>query len=409
MDDHVNPDEETTAGIGQAKRLLDFARGALLESGGFGYLDMRGGVDPAYPLESFITARMTYCFSVGCLMGYPDAPRYAAHGVDALAGMFRDPAHGGYVVSLADTAESRRKAAYQHAFVVLAASAAAAAGVPGGDDLLADVLDVVDRCFWSESDAALVEGWDQAFTVREEYWGSNANMHGVESMLAAYGHTRQPLWRDRATAIADHFINQRARHADWLLPEHYAPDWTELRDYNRERPNDEFRPYGVTIGHLFEWSRLLLELASTYDAPPPWLAEAAGHLYDTAVTLGWAADGAPGFVYTVDWDGKPVVTQRPHWVVAEAIAAAGTWRRRTGLARYADDLNQWTDYARRHLHDPVYGSWHHELDPSNQPARTMWTGKPDVYHALHAALIPALPVAESTIRRLALTATTDST
>ncbi len=32
----------------------------------------------------------------------------------------------------------------------------------------------------------------------------------------------------------------------------------------------------------------------------------------------------------------------------------------------------------------------------------MWSGKPDVYRALHAALIPVLPIAESTVRRVLL-------
>lgn len=398
----ASPATDSRAGLDEAWRLLDFATGALVESGGFGFLDVHGHFEGDRPLESFVTARMTYSFSIGTLLGYPDSARFAAHGVDALAGMFRDHRNGGYVVDLGPDARGRRKAAYQHAFVVLAASAAASAGIRGGDELLDDVLGVVEEHFWSEADAALVEEWDEEFTVREDYWGSNANMHGVECLLAAYAYTRDERWRDRAAMIAGHFIDRRARRAGWLLPEHYASDWSELRDYNRDRPADEFRPYGVTVGHLFEWSRLMVELASTYDEPPPWMEEAAAELYEKAVAVGWAADGNPGFVYTVDWDGVPVVRQRPHWVVAEAIAAAGTWHRRTGRLAFADDLDRWYDYAERHLVDRVGGSWHHELDPLNRPAWTMWSGKPDVYHALHAALLPVLPVAESTARRIML-------
>jgi hypothetical protein len=36
------------------------------------------------------------------------------------------------------------------------------------------------------------------------------------------------------------------------------------------------------------------------------------------------------------------------------------------------------------------GSWHHELDARNRPAHTVWEGKPDVYHAYQAAILPSL-------------------
>ena len=35
--------------------------------------------------------------------------------------------------------------------------------------------------------------------------------------------------------------------------------------------------------------------------------QAAEKLYTTAIKDGWNADGAPGIVYTTDWNGKPVV------------------------------------------------------------------------------------------------------
>ena len=37
---------------------------------------------------------------------------------------------------------------------------------------------------------------------------------------------------------------------------------------------------------------------------------------------GWAADGSDGFVYTTDWEGRPVVQERMHWVLTEAIATS---------------------------------------------------------------------------------------
>jgi mannose/cellobiose epimerase-like protein (N-acyl-D-glucosamine 2-epimerase family) len=87
-------------------------------------------------------------------------------------------------------------------------------------------------------------------------------------------------------------------------------------------------------------------------------------------------------------------------VTAEAISAAATWTNLTGDPRYANQLQTWTTYAQSHLVDPEHGSWHHLLDPDNRPSYTMWSGKPDTYHALQAILLPDLPVAESTARAI---------
>ena len=61
----------------------------------------------------------------------------------------------------------------------------------------------------------------------------------------------------------------------------------------------------------------------------------------------------------------------------------------------------WWDYARRHLVDRAAGGWHHELDPQNRPSATVWSGKPDVYHAYQAALIADVPVTPSFASALA--------
>ncbi|EEH65220.1 hypothetical protein HMPREF0058_1920, partial [Actinomyces urogenitalis DSM 15434] len=37
---------------------------------------------------------------------------------------------------------------------------------------------------------------------------------------------------------------------------------------------------------------------------------------------GWRVDGGPGFVYTTDFAGEPVVHERMHWVVCEGVSAA---------------------------------------------------------------------------------------
>ena len=47
------------------------------------------------------------------------------------------------------------------------------------------------------------------------------------------------------------------------------------------------------------------------------------------------------------------------------------------------------------------GGWRHELDVHNRRSTQTWSGKPDVYHALQAALIEDLPLAPSFATALA--------
>jgi mannose/cellobiose epimerase-like protein (N-acyl-D-glucosamine 2-epimerase family) len=81
-----------------------------------------------------------------------------------------------------------------------------------------------------------------------------------------------------------------------------------------------------------------------------------------------------------------------HWVLAEAISAAAALRQATGETRYEEWYRTWWGYAVRHL-VTADGSWRHELDPGNAPAATVWPGRPDLYHSVHAVLLPRLPLA----------------
>ena len=83
---------------------------------------------------------------------------------------------------------------------------------------------------------------------------------------------------------------------------------------------------------------------------------------------------------------------RMHWVAAEAICAAAALRSRTGEQRYADWYARVWDYIADYVIDHEHGSWHHQLARDNSPSATIWTGKPDLYHAFQATLMPRLPL-----------------
>ncbi|WP_035737352.1 AGE family epimerase/isomerase [Glycomyces arizonensis] len=387
----------------ECRRLLAFGANAALPGGGAAYLDAAGRPDPAHGMQTWITARMAHVYSLGALLGVPGSAPIADAALAGLTGPLRDAEHGGWFHALNTDGSPDRtggKSCYDHAFVLLAASSATLAGRPGAAALLDDASAVYLDRFWDEEAGLPLDAWNADFTRPDDYRGLNSTMHSVEALLAvadAVEAGQAEAWRERAARAAHFTAALAADHGD-RLPEHFGPDWVPDLERNRDRPDDPFKPFGATPGHALEWSRLLLHVEAT--SGDDALLKTAVRLFDRAVADGWAADGADGFVYTVDWDGAPVVGQRMHWVLAEAIAAAAALHRRTGEARFAEWYAAWWDYAERHLIDRERGSWRHELDPDNEPAATVWPGKPDLYHAVQATLLPRLPLAPTIARAL---------
>jgi len=390
----------------EAASLLDFGRASLDPRGGFGWLGEDGTRDPDRGVELWVTCRMTHVYALASLMGQPGANALVDHGLDALNGRLRDHENGGWFAAVGAAAPTKTdKEAYGHAFVILAASSAAAAGRQGAHDLLAAAVDVHTERFWDEDAGMSRESFSADWSREEDYRGINANMHTVEAYLAAADVLGDGTLRDRALRITTRAIHDFARGNGWRLPEHFDSEWQPLLDYNKDAPAHPFRPYGATIGHAFEWARLTLQLSAAIQqagfAAPDWMVDDARALYDAAVTDGWNVDGAEGFVYTIDWDGAPVVRERMNWVAAEAIGAAAVLWQRTRLDIYAEHYRSWWDYVATFHIDREGGSWWHELGTDNAVSRTVWEGKPDIYHSLQATLIPRLPVTPALAASLA--------
>lgn len=109
--------------------------------------------------------------------------------------------------------------------------------------------------------------------------------------------------------------------------------------------------------------------------PAPYI-QAAENLYNRAIADGWNADGAPGIVYTTDWDGNPIVHDRMHWTLAEAINTSAVLYRVTGKEKYTADYAEFMAYLDEKVLDHVNGSWFHQLDRQNHLLTTVWPGKP---------------------------------
>ena len=375
-------------------RLLDFGRDAVPTDRGAGWLDDDGVVDTARPIFTWVTARTAHVYALGHLLGVPGSRAVATRAFAALQTSLHDRECGGWYASLApDGTPDTTKSAYAHAFVVLAASTGTVAGIDGARDLLVEALAVLDERFWETGAGLHADEWDRTWNTLDPYRGVNSNMHAVEALLAAGDATGDERWHERAATIADHLVTWAAA-SHWRITEHFNEAWVPQPELNVDRPDDPFKPYGATAGHGLEWARLLLQVdAALPGRAPETYVPAARALYDRAVRDGWSADGAAGFVYTTDWSGAPVVHTRMHWVVAEAIGAAAALHGVTGDPRYAHDYTRWWDYAAEFLIDRERGSWHHELNVANVPSREVWPGKPDLYHAFQATMLPLLPLA----------------
>lgn len=382
-----------------SRALLTFGAAFPSPAGGAGWLEVDGTLDPSQPVFTWITCRMAHVYGLGSLLGVPGSAPRAQAALDALRGRLHDDAHGGWYASIgANGVVDDTKSAYAHAFVVLAASTGVAAGLDGAADLLDDALTVLDERFFDPASGLHSDEWDASWTVLDPYRGVNANMHAVEALLAAADVTGDVRWRDRALGVARYVAQEWAPAHGWRIPEHFDEEWGPLLDLNADCPDDPFKPFGATVGHGIEWARLLAHLhAGLGSQAPGWLLTAARELYGRAITDGWreSTPGAWGFVYTTGWDGETVVATRMHWVAAEAIGAAAALFHATGEDRYAADYQRWWDHVATVFIDAQNGSWHHELDPTNTPSRAVWHGKPDLYHAVQATLIPRAPLSPS--------------
>jgi len=376
------------------ENLLEFGKNFPSPEGSSYYLGDDGTPWTDRPRETWITSRMVHVYSIGAILGYNGCRELAAEGLRGLCTELRDHKNGGWFAGIrADGKPLENKQCYAHAFVILAACSALLAGIEGARDILRDALDVYDRYFWDEKAGLAADTWDTDFKVPDDYRGLNANMHSVEAFLAVYDTLGSEEYLNRAGRIIDHVLDW-ASDNNWRIPEHFTRDWQPDLECNKDRPDDPFKPYGATPGHGIEWARLIIQWASAaekYLTAAGKYTEAAKKLYDRAVTDAWACDGAPGIVYTTDWEGNPVVHDRMHWTLAEAINTSAVLYRVSGDERYKQDYSAYMEYLDKYVLDHVHGSWLHQLHRDNTLKGTVWPGKSDLYHAFQATLIPYNP------------------
>ena len=373
--------------------LLAFGHQFPSPGGGSYYLGDDGTPWKDRPRETWITSRMCHVYSLGAMLGHEGSEALADAALKGLTGELHDDEHGGWYAGLtADGDILPDKQCYAHAFVILAASSAMLAGRPEARELLKDALRIYDKFFWQDEIGLSVDKWNTEFTVLDDYRGINANMHTVEAFLAAADALGDENYRVRAGRIISHIVVW-AKENNWRIPEHFTSDWQMDLECNKDKPDDQFKPYGATPGHGIEWARLITQWSvSTYrkydNENAKDYIKIAEKLYNTAVSDAWDVDGAPGICYTTNWEGKPIVHDRMHWTLAEAINTSAVLYRVTGNEKYKEDYAKFMEYLDKKVLDHKNGSWFHQLDRNNNLLGTVWPGKSDLYHALQAMMIP---------------------
>jgi sulfoquinovose isomerase len=375
----------------QANNLFDFfVQASINPKGGFFELDDEGkplgGDNPARQIH--VTTRMVHCAAIGSLLGRPGSDEVVDHGMRYVWEHHRDAKHGGYAWGVNnDGISDGSKQAYGHAFVLLAASSAKLVGHPLADQVLADVTGVINAKFWDEERGAVRDEYNQDWSELLPYRGQNANMHMTEALMAAFEATGDRNYLDKAERIAELIILRNAVPLGHRVAEHFDDNWVLDKDY---QGNEMFRPSGTTPGHWLEWSRLLFQLWALGDKRLSWMTDAARNLFRQSIELGWdQAHG--GFFYTLDWDNKPMMREKLWWPVSEAIGAAAVLSTHDRDDYFQGWYRKLWDYAENHVIDHQRGGWLSELKEDLTPTSRLFVGKPDIYHALQACLIPLFP------------------
>lgn len=392
--------------------LLDYGRKSEVKTG-FACLDRNGEVDLEQPIQLYLTSRMVHVFSLGVLLGVPGCRRLVEHGIRCLNQYFRDPDNGGWFDAIGHGLDQDGKAipykgrddkrSYSHAFLLLGAASATAADRIGAHELMQEAIRDNDLHWWDQEAGMVCESFNRDYSVCEDYRGLNSNMHMVEAYMLVAQVTNDSRWTERAIRILER-VARVSREYNWRIPEHYDSDWQPLLGYNRDNPQETHRAYGSDVGHSFMFSRLMLEaramLKNTNKEVPEWLSEAATEIFERAREDAWRRDGAPGFVFTVDWEGKPIIRDRQAWVQFEAIGAAVTMLRAAQqdgasaevVDHYEHCYRAWLDFAYEHFLVRG-GRIVHRLSPENQPLDLENQKLRDsVYHAVQAVLLPRLPL-----------------
>ena len=307
----------------------------------------------------------------------------ALHGIDYLRDSHLNKNTGGYAWTMkgAEVNDSTNYC-YGLAFVLLAYSSAYKAGILKAKDYIEETYQLMEKHFWSKEYELYSDEISADWKVVSGYRGQNANMHSCEALIAAFEATGSQKYLDRALLIGKNICIRQAGLAEGLIWEHYDSNWEINWVYNKNRPDDLFRPWGFQVGHLTEWAKLLLILER--HVKEDWLLPRAQELFDDAVEMGWD-EKSEGLFYGFAPNGDISDKDKYFWVQAESLAAAAVLANRTGDDYYWEWYDRIWSFSWEHMIDHKYGAWFRILDSNNNKYDDLKSpaGKTD-YHTMGA-------------------------
>ena len=307
----------------------------------------------------------------------------ALHGIDYLRDSHLNKNTGGYAWTMKGSeVEDSTNYCYGLAFVLLAYSSAYKAGILKAKDYIEETFQLMEKHFWSKEYELYSDEISADWKVVSSYRGQNANMHSCEALIVAFEATGSQKYLDRALLIGKNICIRQAGLAEGLIWEHYDSNWEINWVYNKNRPDDLFRPWGFQVGHLTEWAKLLLILER--HVKEDWLLPRAQELFDDAVEMGWD-EKSEGLFYGFAPNGDICDKDKYFWVQAESLAAAAVLANRTGDDYYWEWYDRIWSYSWKHMIDHKYGAWFRILDSNNNKYDDLKSpaGKTD-YHTMGA-------------------------
>ena len=307
----------------------------------------------------------------------------ALHGINYLRDSHLNKNTGGYAWTMkgAEVNDSTNYC-YGLAFVLLAYSSAYKAGILKVKDYIEETYQLMEKHFWSKEYELYSDEISADWKVVSSYRGQNANMHSCEALIMAFEATGSQKYLDRALLIGKNICIRQAGLAEGLIWEHYDSNWEINWVYNKNRPDDLFRPWGFQVGHLTEWAKLLLILER--HVKEDWLLPRAQELFDDAVEMGWD-EKSEGLFYGFAPNGDICDKDKYFWVQAESLAAAAVLANRTGDDYYWEWYDRIWSHSWKHMIDHKYGAWFRILDSNNNKYDDLKSpaGKTD-YHTMGA-------------------------
>ena len=380
----------------ECRRLLAFGARVVHPLGGAAWLDDRGRPDLDQGIRTWITARTVHVNSLGVLLGVPGSADLAAGALAGLTGPLHDADHGGWFTAASPERSPRpgrgqvrlRPRLRDAGRVERRAGGHRGSGGPAGggrDGLRGAVLGRGVRPLRRPVGRVLAAGRPLPRPQREHARGRGD----------ARGRGRHRSYDVARARRPDRRLRGRPGRCPRRAAARALRRDVDPRPRAQPRPARRRRSSPSARRSATRWSGHGCCSTSRHrSGPTPRTRCCPPRSSSSTVrspTAGRAtvrpASSTPPTGTAAPSSVRGCTGWRPRRSPRRPRCTSGRERRRTTTTTARGG-----SHVVDHVVDLEAGSWHHELDPANRPAASVWPGKPDLYHAVQATLLPRLPL-----------------